>query len=343
MEPPFPALRMIVTLGCNLDCQFCHHEGVKAGTEVGPIGLFRRIARTAASVGLRKICLTGGEPTLRMDLPELVRNVSSHWSGELSLTTNGICFPALAADLASSGMRSVNISLPGFAQGMAVRKLLSSKARNAIDAAHQHGLKVKLNLVVTRACSIEDVRAAIEEGVNAGCDVEFLGLVWTPDLDSYWKKNAVGMQFVAEELMRRALTVRISVCSAPYMEFALSEVPSVKLRAPELSKLLCYPICKGCPDRVKCCEGLYAIRVDGSGRVYPCLIGRHAVHIKPSADVVDQVTVVNRLLDKIVGSIVSVDELVESPHFTEIGVAIGESIPTGQARAEKLLGLISSF
>src|SRR5262245_46413175 len=76
------------------------------------------VARAAVGVGFRKIRLTGGEPTLRHDLVEIVERLSSvDGLRDLALTTNGILLPRLASALAQAGLRRVNIHLDTLHEG----------------------------------------------------------------------------------------------------------------------------------------------------------------------------------------------------------------------------------
>lgn len=120
------------------------------------------VGRAAIEVGFRKIRLTGGEPTLRQDLVEIVERLASiEGLRDLALTTNGILLPRLASPLARAGLRRVNIHLDTLNEerlGRIMRFGTLTEIWAGIEAAEAAGLvPIKLNAVVTRGFNDEDV------------------------------------------------------------------------------------------------------------------------------------------------------------------------------------------
>jgi cyclic pyranopterin phosphate synthase len=144
---PVSNLRISLTPKCNLSCMYCHREGEKNPT--GPISAaeIAEILRVAAGFGIRSVKFTGGEPTLRTDLIDIVRSVPAGM--ESSITTNGTLLAGLAADLKQAGLRRVNVSLDSL--DPATYKKITGTDRlsdvlDGIDAALETGLTpIKLN------------------------------------------------------------------------------------------------------------------------------------------------------------------------------------------------------
>ena len=108
-------LRISVTDRCNERCLYCMPEGYK-GWERKPDHLTAdeiiRVVRVAAELGFRKFRLTGGEPLVRGDVPEIVRAMTTIPGVEvIGLSTNGMKLAALAQPLRDAGLRTVNVSL----------------------------------------------------------------------------------------------------------------------------------------------------------------------------------------------------------------------------------------
>src|SRR5215212_465641 len=104
-------LRVSVTDRCNFRCVYCMPE---EGAPIAPkeqilrFEEIERLLRIAAGLGMRKVRLTGGEPLVRKDIVQLVERVGSIPGIEdISLTTNGLLLPRLAAELAKGGLNRV--------------------------------------------------------------------------------------------------------------------------------------------------------------------------------------------------------------------------------------------
>src|SRR3989304_2023586 len=158
-------LRISLTDRCNLRCVYCMPA---AGIDFRPPEELLQddelllLVRVAAELGVTKVRLTGGEPTVRPGLVELVQEISGI-SGieDIAITTKGLLLEHLAAPLAEAGLRRVNVSLdtmdPGkfhrITRGGRVEKVLAG-----IAAAVAAGLApIKLNAVVVRGFNEDEV------------------------------------------------------------------------------------------------------------------------------------------------------------------------------------------
>ncbi|HZY91240.1 MAG TPA: GTP 3',8-cyclase MoaA [Thermoplasmata archaeon] len=143
-------LRISLTQRCNLRCVFCHMEGQPAASaEITPEEI-EAVVRVGARLGIDRVKLTGGEPTLRSDLIEIVQRLSPLVE-EISMTTNGLLLDRLAGPLHAAGLRRVNVSLPSLDPEV-YRSLTgidgSAAAVRGIRAAAAAGLHpIKLNVV----------------------------------------------------------------------------------------------------------------------------------------------------------------------------------------------------
>jgi GTP 3',8-cyclase len=170
LNRPLHDLRISVTDRCNFRCTYCMPREIYGRDyEFLPreqLLTFEEITRLAGlfvEAGVRKIRLTGGEPLLRRDLPELVRMLAAiPGIDDLTLTTNGSLLARHAAALADAGLDRVSVSLDSlddttFARmndvGFPVQTVL-----DGIDAAAAAGLDpIKVNMVVRRGINEADV------------------------------------------------------------------------------------------------------------------------------------------------------------------------------------------
>lgn len=180
-------LRISVTDRCNFRCTYCMPKEVFGREHVFlPRDLlltFEEIVRVAASairLGVRKIRLTGGEPLLRRDLPDLARMLSGlDGLEDLSLTTNGSLLEREAQSLAAAGLQRVTVSLDSLDDTtfMAMNDVEFPVARvlAGIDAAAAAGLgPIKVNAVVRRGVNDEDVVAMARHFQGTGHIVRFI-------------------------------------------------------------------------------------------------------------------------------------------------------------------------
>ena len=157
-------LRISVTDRCNFRCVYClPAEGVQwlPREDILSFEEITRVAAVGATLGLKKIRLTGGEPTLRRELPALVamlRGISG--IEEIAMTTNASRLEEMARPLREAGLDRVNISLdslqPERANALA-RRDVSQIAQRGIEAAHRCGLPMKFNAVVMRGVNEDEL------------------------------------------------------------------------------------------------------------------------------------------------------------------------------------------
>ena len=156
-------LRISLTDRCNLRCVYCmpmHGLIFVAGEELLTVDELEKVVRAAVDVGFNKVRLTGGEPTLRQDIVEIVRRLTTiDGVNKLVMTTNGYRLPYIAQDLADAGLKRVNIHVDSLNKE-SIPKIMRlgrfDKAWAGIEAAEKAGLTpIKLNTVITRGYNDE--------------------------------------------------------------------------------------------------------------------------------------------------------------------------------------------
>jgi cyclic pyranopterin phosphate synthase len=157
-------LRISLTDHCNLRCIYCMPEDqtFRPNADLMQDDEILLLTRLFASLGFDKIRLTGGEPTVRAHVVDIVRGISSTPGiRSVSMTTNGLLLSRLAARLAEAGLKRVNVSLDTLNPEKFKRLTRWGKLEdvwNGIRAAEQAGLTpVKINAVVVKGYNEPDV------------------------------------------------------------------------------------------------------------------------------------------------------------------------------------------
>ncbi len=155
------SMRIQVNTTCNFSCFFCHMEGTGVHSESMTADEIEKIVSVASKWGVNKIKFTGGEPTLRRDILDIVRRTRKYITGDISMTTNGIMLPKIAKDLREAGLDRINISLHSierekfeFITGVdAIEQVIKG-----IRAAHEAGFKsIKVNFVVLKDLNVDQL------------------------------------------------------------------------------------------------------------------------------------------------------------------------------------------
>jgi len=174
-------LRISVTDRCNFRCTYCMPaEGLDwmAREDLLTYEELTRVARVCVErFGFDGIRLTGGEPTVRANLPVLIEQLSS-LGVDLSLTTNGTTLTNLAPTLVAAGLERINISLDSLHRDrfeQITRRDELDKVLEGIDAAVSAGLApVKINCVVMRGVNDDEIVDFARFGRDRGVTVRFI-------------------------------------------------------------------------------------------------------------------------------------------------------------------------
>jgi len=178
-------LRISIIDRCNLRCVYCMPlNGLRflPNPELLTAAEIERVARAAVDVGFRKFRLTGGEPTLRADLVEIVERMASIAGiGELALTTNALLMTRLAKPLRAAGLSRVNVHLDSLDPATVERQMRWGSFDQmwaGIMAAEEVGLTpIKLNAVVTAGFNEVDVSALARLTLKRDWHVRFIELM----------------------------------------------------------------------------------------------------------------------------------------------------------------------
>ena len=176
------SLRLSVTDRCNLRCHYCMPEDEYLWLPREDVLTFEEIARLAdllSEVGVERLRITGGEPLMRRDVPELVGLLASRaWVRDLALTTNGVLLAEAAGDLKKAGLHRLTVSLDTL-RADRFHRLTRINAFDrviaGIDATRRAGFTgLKLDTVVTRGDNDDELIDLVEFARQHDAEVRFI-------------------------------------------------------------------------------------------------------------------------------------------------------------------------
>jgi len=263
---PLLNLRISITQRCNSRCAYCHREGevqrANLSAELMTVDEIIRIAKVAISLGITRIKLTGGEPLMRQDLPEIVAGIAAiEGLRDLSITTNGLLFGGgMAKRLRDCGLRRVNISLPSL-NPETYRKLtggILADALAGVQAAIEAGFcPVKLNMVVLKDVNVGDVSDLIEYAGQKGVVLQLIELDPVNVGDKYYNEHHRKLD--EQEAMLKAKATLVE--QRPFMHNRqIYHLPNATV---EVVK----PI-----ENTDFCMHCTRLRVTSDGKLKPCLM-----------------------------------------------------------------------
>jgi cyclic pyranopterin phosphate synthase len=271
----FDYLRIALIEQCNLRCVYCMPEvGMKFAPhhDLLTTDEVLRMVRVAASAGVSKIRFTGGEPLIRKDLVELVRETRATTGiTSVHLTTNGLLFDPLAEPLRAAGLDGVNVSLDTldpekFAR--ITRRAGVEKVRAAIDRAVKLGFpSVKVNVVALRDFNHDEIPAFVELTREAPITVRFIELM-PFDAHQIWKTG----RFFGTDWIRKALEeIEPGVAGA---EGSKTEATVVRFAA-HRGKVAIIPAYTR-----SLCGACNRIRLTADGKIRNCLYSRREFDLR---------------------------------------------------------------
>jgi cyclic pyranopterin phosphate synthase len=259
---PVLNLRISVTQRCNLRCPYCHREGEAANpsTEMTKDEIVR-IVRVAVGLGISRVKLTGGEPLLRSDILEIVKDIAGlRGLRNLSMTSNGTNLASLAKGLRKSGLNRVNISIPSL-DARTYRALMGGNLRDVLRgikaAVDAELFPTKLNMLVLKNVNDHEIPKMISFAERTDTILQLIELEPLNISVSYYKRYHCALDAVEKELKKQARRV---VTRGDMQNRRVYFLPRVKV------EVVC-PI-----ENTEFCLYCTRLRVTSDGWLKPCLM-----------------------------------------------------------------------
>ncbi len=191
-------LRVSVTDRCNIRCFYCmpnEHVQFKPRNEILTFEEIERFVRVVVQMGVNRIRITGGEPLVRADLPELVRLLDQvPGITDLAMTTNGVLLAEQVPALKQAGLRRLNISLDGLTEetfAKVTRRQGVDRVLEGIAAAQSAGFeKIRLNAVAIRGITEAEIIPLASFSRESRLELRFIEFM-PLDAERNWESEQV--------------------------------------------------------------------------------------------------------------------------------------------------------
>ena len=206
-------LRISVTDRCNFRCPYCMPAEVYGArykflpkNELLSFEEITRLARIFVKLGVNKLRLTGGEPTIRTDVQKLVAMLAGLGDGiDLTMTTNGFLLERMAQSLHDAGLRRITVSLDSLRDDVFAklngRGFTAERVLRGIRKAEEVGLSpIKVNCVVVRGTNDDDIVDLARYFKGTGHIVRFIEYMDVGNLNGWKLDNVVPAREVVERI-----------------------------------------------------------------------------------------------------------------------------------------------
>ena len=271
----FPYLRLSLTEACNYRCSYCLPDGYQADGRPTFLTLdeIQRLVRGCAAVGMRKIRLTGGEPSLRKDLPAIIAAVSATPGvHKIALTTNGCLLPRHVETWREAGLTALNVSLDSL-QPARFAAITGhdryAEVTEGVEMALGLGFDaVKLNAVLLRGLNDDELPAWMDYLRERDIAIRFIELMRTGDNKAYFERHHYRAEALEAQLLDAGWMQQARAADAgPAREYAH---PDYRGRIGIIA-----------PYSRDFCSGCNRLRVTARGDLRLCLFGDFGISLRP--------------------------------------------------------------
>jgi GTP 3',8-cyclase len=270
-------LRISVTDRCNFRCVYCMPATGMQWLPKGDILSYEEIAevvRQLAPLGLRRLRITGGEPTIRPQIDTLIRMLRAvDGITDIALSTNGVRLRELAPALRASGLDRINMSVDSLRQERIVkiaRRDLGLDPVQAAEAADSAGLDpIKLNVVVMRGVNDDEIEDLARLTLERRWHVRFIELMPVGEMRDLTWEHVVASDEILARLSRIA---PLTPSSGPER----GNGPAAYYRWPDALGTIGVIT----PMTHTYCASCNRVRLTADGRLRTCLFGDHEVDLR---------------------------------------------------------------
>ncbi|UAT42876.1 GTP 3',8-cyclase MoaA [Anaplasmataceae bacterium AB001_6] len=287
----FPYLRLSITDVCNFRCSYCLPNGyIKCNNKPRFLSQneIANLVDAFASLGVTKIRITGGEPTVRKDFTQIAKLISDHPGIEkTSFTTNGYLLKDKAKCWHDAGLTHVNVSIDSLNEkifhAVSGRNLLH-KVQQGVESAIKVGFQqVKINVVLLKGVNGNALKDFLPWVKNTNISIRFIELMQTGDNLKYFQKYHISTKIITDQLSIEGWKNKPrALDSGPAQEYVHEDYKgSIGIIAP-YSK----DFCKGCNR----------LRVTSIGDLRLCLFGNQGTSLRHLLQTSEQKSLLRKLI-----------------------------------------------
>jgi cyclic pyranopterin phosphate synthase len=270
----FSYLRLSITDVCNFSCTYCLPDGYQCDQPRDFLSLceIKRITKAFAELGTEKIRITGGEPALRKDLPEIIR-ICKETPGikKVAITSNGFKLPEHLPQWLDAGIDAINISIDSLDPRQFHAITGHDKLQTiltGIDMALADGrASVKVNTVLMRDHSGREIQSYLDWLKNTPITLRFIELMQTGDNEEFFDAQHVQGSRIKQNLILDGwLPVIQNKSAGPAQEFYHPDYQG------KVGLIM--------PYSKDFCSSCNRLRISSSGKLHLCLFGDEGLSLR---------------------------------------------------------------
>lgn len=260
---PIISLRISITNRCDLNCIYCHHDGMLSSSSEMSSAEIYAICKIAKNIGISRIRISGGEPLIRKDIIEIVEKIASLKFKDISITTNGTLLYEYASQLKKAGLNRINVSLdtlnPDTYSFISGKNCLDKVKKGIIKAVDVGFYPVKINMVLMKNINENEIKDIFNFSKKYGIILQVIELVKSDSCENivFNEKYHYDMENLEEKLEKRADNIKIR-------EF-MQNRKKYFIDGGELE--LVRPI-----ENTNFCKNCTRLRITPEGKIKPCLL-----------------------------------------------------------------------
>lgn len=314
----FEYLRLSITDVCNFKCNYCLPDGYQRTHEKQFLSKqeITNLVNAFAELGTKKVRITGGEPSLRQDFPQIIATISSTPGiQKVATTTNGYKLSSNAQAWFDAGLDAINVSVDSLDAKtfhLITGKNIFQKVMRGVNDSVKAGFKqVKINSVLMKGLNDTDIDLYINWIKDQPIQLRFIELMQTEENTEFFNKHHLSGEGIKQNLLENGWAQKVPLShDGPAQIFCHADYLG------EIGLIMPYS-----QDFCKSCNRL---RVSSVGRLHLCLFGEEGVDLR---DLLGSSADKERLKQRILGSLqnkkvshyLAVGESGGTPHLASIG------------------------